>query len=76
MNQHYFNFYDIPDLILKKNYSRSEYEEKILKLLKKVKEIFINMKQKENPDKQIQITDDDLIPLDLFDKAITQIKYK
>ena len=44
MNQHYFNFYDIPDLILKKNYSRSEYEEKILKLLKKVKEIFINMK--------------------------------
>ena len=61
MNQHYFNFYDIPE---------------ILKLLKKVKEIFINMKQKENPDKQIQITDDDLIPLDLFDKAITQIKYK
>ena len=37
MDQHYFSFFEIPDLIIRKGYSRKEYEEFILKLLNKVK---------------------------------------
>ena len=37
MDNHYFSFFEIPELIIKKGYSRKEYDEYILKLLNKVK---------------------------------------
>jgi hypothetical protein len=62
--------FDIPDLIIKKKYSRKEYEE-IIKLVSKVKTRYIAEKAKANPDKPLNvvsnITDDDLVPLNLFD---------
>lgn len=40
MNKIYFNFHYIPDLIVKQAYSRKDYE-LILKLLTKVKQLYI-----------------------------------
>ena len=70
MDQHYFSFFEIPDLIIKKNYSRKDYEDNILKLLNKVKTRYLAQKVHDQPDTpldQIQITDDDLVELDIFD---------
>ena len=69
MNQHYFSFYDIPDLIIKKKYQRKDYES-IIKLLNKVKKSYLVYKATILPDKQISqlvVTDEDLVPLELFD---------
>lgn len=79
MNQHFFSFFDIPDLIVKKGYSRKDYEECILKCLNKVKLRYLAEKRKELPNKDIeniQITDDDLIPLELFDWVMSTIENK
>ena len=40
VEQHYFIFTDVPDLIIKKKYSRKDYND-IIKVLVKVKNIFI-----------------------------------
>ena len=40
MNQYFFSFYDIPDLIVKKKYARKDYE-LIIKLLNKVKKAYL-----------------------------------
>jgi len=69
MNSHYFSFYDIPDLIIKKKYQRKEYDS-IIKLLNKVKKSYLVQKSIELPDKKISelvVTDEDLVPLELFD---------
>lgn len=79
MNQHYFSFFDIPDLIVKKSYSRKDYEESLLKVLNKVKTRYLAEKVRELPDKsidQIQITDDDLVPLELLDWVMGTIQNK
>ena len=47
MNQHYFSFFEVPELIVKKNYSRKDYEETLLKLLNKVKTRYLAEKAKE-----------------------------
>lgn len=52
MNSHYFSFYDIPDLIIKKKYQRKEYDS-IIKLLNKVKKSYLVQKSIELPDKKI-----------------------
>jgi len=54
MNQHFFSFFDIPDLIVKKGYSRKDYEECILKCLNKVKLRYLAEKRKELPNKDIE----------------------
>jgi len=79
MEKNSFIFYDIPDLIVRKNYSRKEYEENIIKILLKVKMRYLVDEARKNPSKpldQFQITDDNLIPLDLFDDVVAQIKHK
>ena len=75
MNSYYFSFYDIPDLIVKRRYTRKDYEQ-IIKLLNKVKKIYLLEKAKLIPDKpvsELEITDEDLVPLELFDQALSQI---
>ena len=74
MEQNFFSFYDIPDLIVKKKYSRKDYES-IIKMLNKVKKAYLVekadiLKDKNKPLEEIVITDEDLVPLDLFDKVL------
>ena len=79
MNQHFFNFFDIPDLIMKKSYSRRDYEDIILKLIQKVKLRYLAEKANAMPDRSLEfiaMTDDDLIPLELFDWILSQIQNK
>jgi hypothetical protein len=79
INQNYFIFPDIPDLIVKKRYSRKDYED-ILKILQKVRTRYLAAKALKNPGKPLevisQITDDDLIELELFDLALSQFSNK
>jgi hypothetical protein len=73
MNQFFFNFFDIPDLIVKKSVSKKDYEG-ISKLLLKVKRSYLFHKATLLPDKPIEslnVTDEDLVPLELFDEALT-----
>jgi hypothetical protein len=74
MEQNFFSFYDIPDLIVKKKYTRKDYEG-IIKMLNKVKKAYLLekadiLKDKNKPLDEIVITDEDLVPLDLFDKVL------
>jgi len=72
MNQHFFSFYDIPDLIIKKKYPKKDYDS-IIKLLNKVKKSYLVHKATILPDKpvsQLVVTDEDLVPLELFDQVL------
>jgi hypothetical protein len=74
MEQNFFSFYDIPDLIIKKKFQRKDYES-IIKMLTKVKKAYLIekadiLKDKNKALEEIVITDEDLIPLDLFDKVL------
>lgn len=72
MNQHFFSFYDIPDLIVKKKYQRKEYEQ-IIKLLNKVKKSYLVHKAtivSDKPVAELVVTDEDLVPLELFDQVL------
>lgn len=54
INQHYFIFFDIPDLIVKKKFSRKEYED-IIKIVQKVKTRYLAEKVRNNPDKPVNV---------------------
>lgn len=72
MNQHFFSFFDIPDLIVKKRYQRKEYES-IIKLLNKVKKHYLVHKATILPEKSVSelvVTDEDLVPLELFEAVL------
>lgn len=79
INQKYFIFFDIPDLIVKKKYSRKDYED-IIKVLTKVKTRYLAKKALDNPDTPLelvsQITDDDLAELQLFEDVLSQLRNK
>ena len=69
LNQYFFSFYDIPELIIKKRYSRKDYDH-IVKILNKTKKFYLLEKAKivtDKPVEEIEITDEDLVPLELFD---------
>ena len=64
---------------MKKGYSRKDYEECILKCLNKVKLRYLAEKKKDLAHKDIEnivITDDDLVPLELFDWVMSTIENK
>lgn len=70
LDQDYFNFFDLPEHVASLNYKRVDYEGTILKILQRVK--FLWMAEKaamtpEVPREQITITEHDLTPLILFD---------
>ena len=109
MDKNYFNFFYIPDLIVRKKYQRKEYE-LILKILKKVKVAYIEAKtekelyrklqeefgkmrhdddddyvvnkndsvDEKDDDKitEVQVTDEDLVPLELFDGVLAEFQHK
>ncbi len=78
LNQHFFSFYDIPDLIVKKRYQRKDYDS-IIKLLNKVKKLYLAHKATivtDKPIKDLVITDEDLVPLELFDTVLSNLEQK
>ena len=69
MKGQFFSFYDIPDLIIKKKYPKKDYEQ-IIKLLNKVKKLYLAHKAtiiQGAKVEELTVTDEDLVPLDLFD---------
>lgn len=72
MKAQFFSFYDIPDLIVKKRYTRKDYDV-IIKLLNKVKKLFLAHKATIVQGiklEDLSVTDEDLVPLDLFDQVL------
>jgi len=53
MDKIYFNFFDVPDLIVKNNYKRHEYD-MILKVLLKVKNSYLEQKMEKEDMKKMQ----------------------
>lgn len=73
LNQHFFSFFDIPDLIVKKKYQRKDFDQ-IIKLLNKVKKLYLAQKStiiKDKAIEELEITDEDLVPLELFDQVLS-----
>lgn len=100
LNGSKFSFFDIPDLILKKKFNKTEYEA-VMKVLMKVKTLYLQQKldeerfraeeaanndprgrdnDKKKPEEakieDMVVTEDDMVPLDLFDVVMDQIEYK
>jgi hypothetical protein len=78
VNQHYFSFYEIPELIVKKKVSKKDYL-CINKMLMKAKRSYLAYKIKLMPDKnieQVNVTDEDMVPLELLQQTISMIKHK
>ena len=65
---------DLPELILKRKFSRKDYDD-IIKIVLKVRNLYLAEQAQHAPDRPLaliaQITDDDLIPLALFDEVLT-----
>jgi len=87
IEQKYFWFSSIPELIIKKEYTRKDYEDILLKILKKVQGLFLKKKKAKiledskdgKPDinlDDVVITDEDLVPLDLFDRVVEELENK
>jgi len=60
-------------LIVKKKYQRKEYEQ-IIKLLNKVKKSYLVHKAtivSDKPVAELVVTDEDLVPLELFDQVLS-----
>lgn len=87
MNVHFFSFTGLPDVIVKKNYTRAQYQS-LTKLLISVKNAYLQQRARteaENVDEQKQgqqqmktaeqnmtITEEDLVELQLLDDFLTQ----
>jgi len=73
INTSYFNFYEIPELIVKKHVSKKDYL-CINKMLMKAKRSYITYKIQLLPDKpadQVNVTDEDLVPIELLQQTIS-----
>lgn len=53
MDKIYFSFFDIPDLIVRNHYSKKDYE-KVIKVLKKVKNSYLDLKIEKQVMKRMQ----------------------
>ena len=78
MKKVFFNFCQVPDFLINKKYKKADFEV-LKKLLSKVQKNYLKEKASILPDRpleEMQITDDDEVPLELFDIALGQIKHK
>jgi hypothetical protein len=80
LKSHFFSFYDIPDLIVKKKFDRPNYE-LVMKFLSKVKRLYLvnRITQNEDSKRPIEeevITDEDLVPLELLDMILAKKQMK
>ena len=83
LNQHFFSFFDVADLVVKMVPPKAEYP-KLIGLLNEAKKEYLKDKtevlNQENKDRrddiEVKITDEDLIPLELLRQTLVKIKNK
>ena len=73
LNENFFTFFDIPDLILRKKVDKNDYP-KIIKMLNHVKKLYLENKFEQTLGRGAKntsdLTDEDLVPLILFDEIL------
>lgn len=77
LDQHYFSFYDIPDMILGMSPNKKDYAS-MLEFLQEAKNEYMKSKADvlKKPLDEIKITDEDLVPLELLRHTLDQKKSK
>lgn len=73
LKQVYFNFHHLPDLLLRKQVTKTDYA-LIKKLLLKVKTAFLAKKAEKvelKPGEELNVTDEDLVELEHLDVALS-----
>lgn len=78
MQQHFFSFFNIPEMLVKKRTSKKDFE-LIQTMLLKIKKKYLVQKALLFPDRPIEnlsITDEDLVPLEFLDDVLGEIKHK
>ena len=78
MQQHYFSFFNIPEMLVKKRTSKKDFE-LIQTMLLKIKKKYLVQKALLFPDRPIEnlaITDEDLVPLEFLDDVLGEIRHK
>lgn len=78
LKKNFFSFYDVPDMMLTKTYSNSDYK-CCINFLKKVKKRFLILKQKESKESEGKslpsLNLDDLIPIVLLEEVCMRHKF-
>jgi hypothetical protein len=76
LNQHYFSFFDVPDMIVKMAPNKQDYAQ-MIELLNMCKITYVKEKAEiiKKPIEVVKITDEDLIPLDLLRHILNQMKH-
>ena len=77
LNQHYFSFFDVPDMIVKMTPKKADYT-KMVNLLNATKTEYIKEKADiiKKPVEETKVTDEDLVPLELIKQVLSQKKYQ
>ena len=78
MQQFYFSFFNIPEMLVKKRTSKKDFE-LIQKILLKIKQKYLVQKSLIFPDRpidQLAITDEDMVPMELLDDVLGAYRHK
>ena len=78
MQQYYFSFFNIPEMLVKKKTSKKDFE-LIQKILLKIKQKYLVEKALLFPDRaidQLSITDEDMVPMELLDDVLGTYRHK
>ena len=78
MQQYYFSFFNIPEMLVKKRTSKKDFE-LIQKILLKIKQKYLVQKALLFPDRpieQLSLTDEDMVPMELLDDVLDAYRHK
>ena len=78
MQQFYFSFFNIPEMLVRKKTSKKDFE-LIQSMLLKIKKKYLVQKALLFPDRPIEnltITDEDLVPLEFLDEVLGAMRHK
>ena len=78
MQQYYFSFFNIPEMLVKKRTSKKDFE-LIQKILLKIKQKYLVQKALLFPDRpieQLSLTDEDMVPMELLDDVLGAYRHK
>lgn len=77
LNQHFFSFFDVPDLIVKMAPNKTDYSQ-MVKLLSIAKTKYLDEKSEilKKPKADCKITDEDLVPLELLRFVLSEMKHE
>lgn len=83
LNQHFFSFFDVADLLVKMIPSKADYPKIITMLneskkdyLKEKTEIMERLEKDKKIKSEVKITDEDLVPLELLRNTLSNTKYR